>query len=281
MLAAFLITFREGLEMALVVAILLAYLDRTEQRKLWAPVWAGVGSALVAVLAIGVPVYLAVGGLEGRLEKAIEAVAALVAVVVLTWMIFWMRKQASTLARRLEDRIQRAVEASLAAVWAVAFSVVAREGLEAVLFLLGARAGGVEGAPVVAGGLAGLAGAAFVGWSFYRGGRKLPLRSLFTVTGALLILFAAGLVGKAVHEIFEFLELEGGIARPVWTITTGPLSGGFLKDLLASLFGWSSQPEAGRVLAYLAYLLPVASLYFGVLRPLEFRRVPGEGQKVS
>jgi len=139
---------------------------------------------------------------------------------------------------------------------------VAREGFETVLFLLGAETGSSSGASVVVGGLLGLAVSAVLGVMVYRGGSTLNLRRFFQITGALLILFAAGLFAKAVHEFRELLGVEGWLAEPSWLIESGPFASGWFYDFLAGVFGWSSDPERIRVIAYFAYLVPVSIAFF-------------------
>jgi high-affinity iron transporter len=120
---------------------------------------------------------------------------------------------------------------------------------------------------VVIGGLIGLAVSALVGVAIYRMGSKVNLRTFFRATGVLLIVFAAGLVGKAVHEFRELFGFESGwLIDPMWSVTSGPLraDGGAFYDFMKGLFGWSADPERIRVFAYVAYLVPVLVLF---LRP--------------
>ncbi|HRB02373.1 MAG TPA: FTR1 family protein, partial [Ilumatobacteraceae bacterium] len=214
-------------------------------------------------LITGLLFHAIVGEFEGKAEQAIEGSLALAAALVLTWMILWMRKNARNMSGDLRSKVDGA--ASARAIMLIAFVAVAREGFETVLFLLGAETGNASGAQVIVGGLLGLAVSALVGVLVYRFGKNIDLRVFFRITGVLLIVFAAGLVGKAFHEFRELLELEGGwLFQPAWTITSGPLATGTFYDFLSGLFGWSSDPERIRVLAYVGYLVPVLWLF---LRP--------------
>ncbi len=261
--AAFLITLREGLEIALVLAIIVAYLDQRHEPGLRRPVWTGALTALAVCVAAGVAFHLVVGEFEGATEQAIEGVLALTAAGVLTWMIFWMRDHAREIKGELHHRIDAALATNPATLAVIAFVAVAREGFETALFLLGADTGSASGTQVVTGGLLGLGVAAVVGVLVHRGSHRIDLRRFFTWTGALLVLFAAGLFAKGVHEFRELFGIEWSvIAAPVWTITSGPLADGSqVHDFLAGLFGWSAHPERIRVAAHLAYLLPVSWLY--------------------
>jgi len=261
--ASFLITLREGLEIAIVLAILASYLVKTDRRSRLRAVWLGSGVALIACLIVGVIVHLATDGLHGKSEQAVEGVLALSAALVLTYMILWMRKNSRTLGGHLRAKIDMADTGY--ALGVVAFVAVAREGLETVLFLLGAETGSASGSQVVIGGVLGLLVSAVIGLLIYVGGSRIDLRKFFLYTGLLLILFAAGLAGKAVHEFRELLGLESGwLIDPMWSITSGSLASGSLHDFLKGLFGWSPTPERIRVLTYIAYAIPVLWIF---LRP--------------
>jgi high-affinity iron transporter len=275
MSAAFLITLREGLEISIVLAILLGYLVKTGRADRTGAVWTGAGIAAVVCLITGLLFNTLVGDFEGKSEQAIEGFLALAAAIVLTWMILWMRKNARSLSGDLRSKVDGATSAG--AVTMIAFVAVAREGFETVLFLLGAETGSSSGAAVVLGGVLGLAVSAVVGVLVYRFGKNIDLRLFFKITGVLLIFFAAGLVGKAVHELRELAGIEGGwLFDPLWVITSGPLASGTLYDFLKGLFGWSEDPERIRVIAYFAYLLPVMWLFLRPDRPVTASSSPVE-----
>jgi high-affinity iron transporter len=258
--AAFLITLREGLEIALVLAILLGYLVKTDRQDRVGAVALGAGIAALLCIVAGVIVHLATSGLHGKAEPAVEGTLAIVAAIVLTWMILWMRKNARAMGGELRAKIDGA--SSVGAVAFIAFVAVAREGFETVLFLLGADAGNANGGQVVIGGLLGLAVSALVGVLIYRYGTHVDLGKFFRYTGVLLIFVAAGLVGKAAHEFSELFEFSNvWLMAPAWTIASGPLATGWVHDFLAGLFGWSSEPERVRVLAYFAYLVPTLYIF--------------------
>jgi len=258
--SSFLITLREGLEISLVLAILISYLVKSNRSQEQSAVWLGSGIAALLCVALGLAFHLIAGGLNGHVEQAVEGVLATLAASVLTWMVFWMRKNARTLGGELRAKVDAAT--TTRALVVIAFIAVLREGLETVLFLLSAETASTSGGEVVLGGIIGLAIAAGLGYLVYAGGNKLNLRTFFNITGILLILFAAGLAGKAVHEFRELVEWESGwlISSP-WTIASGPFSSGWVHDFLKALFGWASAPERLRVIAYFGYLIPVLWLY--------------------
>ena len=258
--ASFLITLREGLEISLVLAILISYLVKSDRRRDVSAVWKGAGVASIGCLVVGIVIYALIGGLHGTANQIVEGCIALAAAAVLTWMIFWMRANARSLGSELRTKVDVATSAS--ALLVIAFVATVREGLETVLFLLSAETGSSTGSEVVLGGVLGLVVAAVLGYVIYRGGNRLNLKHFFRITGVLLVLFAAGLVGKAFHEFREALGLESGwLIDPVWTIESGAWAEGTFYDFMKGFFGWHKETELVRLLAYLAYLVPVMYLF--------------------
>lgn len=272
--SSFLITLREGLEASLIIAILLTYLRKTDR---WAEaryVWAGTAAAIGVCVVAGAVIFVALDGMEGSLEYAVEGFIALFAMAVLTHMIFWMRAHARTLGRELRDKVDGA-EATAIAI--IAFAAVAREGLETVLFLLSAETESASGSQVVVGGIAGLVLSVVLGVAVYRSGNRVDLRTFFNVTAVLLLLFAAGLAGKAVHELRELVGWEDGwLVSSAWTIDGGLWAEGTFYDFARGLFGWHRSPEYLRVIAYFAYLVPVLVLYRRGAAPAEARKEPAQ-----
>ncbi len=258
--ASFLITLREGLEIALVLAILISYLVKSNRRADIADVWRGSAIAVGLCVVGGIAFNAFVGEFEGKPEKFIEGTIAIVAASVLTWMIFWMRKHAKDMGTELRAQIDAATTRQ--ALMTIAFVAVLREGLETVLFLISAETSSSSGSSVVVGGLLGLVVAAVLGRVVYLGGNRLKLSTFFNVTGALLILFAAGLFGKFFHEYRELLGMETGwLVQSVWTIESGPWASGTFYDFMKGFFGWHNAYENIRLIAYFAYLIPVGYLF--------------------
>jgi high-affinity iron transporter len=274
--SSLLITLREGLEIALVLAIIVAYLRKTGRGDRLGSIWAGSAVAVVVCVITGFVFYKAVGEFEGKWEQFIEGALAFAAVGVLTWMIFWMRGNARGIASDLHAKIDAAIDGSGTALAVIAFVAVAREGFETVLFLLGAETSSSSGAEVVVGGVIGLAIAAVIGYLFFLGSDRVDLRKFFNWTGLLLILFAAGLFAKGVHEFRAALDLDGAwYSDRMWDITSGPLHEGWTFDFLKGLFGWSDHPERIRFVAYFVYLVPTLLFYFrGAKPPVESQAKP-------
>jgi high-affinity iron transporter len=272
--AALLIMVREGFEAALVVAIVFAYLRRLGRLDLSRAVWGGVAAAVAISLIIGVVVHTTVGGLEGDARmRAFAAISALAA-AVLTWMIFWMRRQSRLIKGDLEHKVDAALRSERIgfALAGVALVAVLREGIEAALFLL-AVGTDEDGSGVLLGAFIGIAIASLLAYAVYWGGRKMPMKAFFTVTGLVLIVFAAGLVARTVM----FLQISGDLGslnlNGVYDLTSVHwlTNGSEVGKFLGAMFGWDPRPSIEQLGAYLAYLVPVAILF---LRPARRPQAP-------
>jgi len=266
---SFLIALREGFEAALIVAIVLAFVNRSEhpEQRRW--VWLGTGVALA--VAVGLALHVTIDGLEGEARLRTFASICLAAAGLLTWMIFWMRTHARALKGELEGKAARALaEQSGFALGMVAGIAVLREGLETALFLISTTSND-GGGDVVIGTLLGLACAAALGYIVYKGSHRFNMRLFFQITGVLIILFAAGLVSRAI----QFLQAAGDLGswnlngvydltRYAW-LTQDTESGRFL----AGIFGWDPRPSIEQVVGYLAYLVPALYLFFRSPRPAQ------------
>ena len=281
--ASFLITLREGIEAALVVSIILAYLNTIDRRDGHRSVWTGVAAAIGVSLAAGVILNITVGAISETSEhtaEAIEGIGSLLAVGVLTWMIFWMRRQARHIKGELQQRVDLAVGSeSTFALAALAFFVVVREGLETVLFLFGTIREEVVGSVGLGyvGAALGLLTALVLGVLIYRGGVKLNLRTFFKVTGALILVVAAGLLASGIHELQE-IGWIGGESAKAFDIS-GALSdeagvGAFLK----ALFGYNADPSWLELGAWIAYIVVTGFLFF---RPQPAPPAPAQPKPVT
>jgi high-affinity iron transporter len=267
---------REGVEAALIVSIILAYLARTGNARYFGRIWAGSLVAVVLSVGVGVMLWLTIGGLKEPAEQIFEGLAMLLAAGVVTWMLFWMRRTAANIRGELEAGVDRALTDGR--VWGLsllAFTAVIREGIETSLFLLGQTAAAVEaeaGAlPTLTGAVLGLAVAVVIGYGLYRGARVINLRTFFRWTGVALIFVAAGLLSHAAHEFVEAGWITFGTSTAFDISSVLPHSGDGLAaaigQLLRAIFGYSSTPEWVTLLAWLAYLVAVLTLYLRPMRP--------------
>lgn len=252
MLAGYLLGLREGLEAALILGITFGVLRRVRRSELAATAWGGVAVATVISLLAAVVLMTLGARLEGRAEEIFEGTTMLLAAGVLTWMIVWMAQQGRSVQAGLELDVEEAARRrQRTAVFAVAFFAVLREGIETALFL-SAAAFQDEQASVFLGGLAGIATAALLGWGLYRATIRLNLRAFFQITGAFLILFAAGLFAHGVHEFVE-AGLLPALIDPVWNIDGWIRETSTVGVLLRTMFGYNADPTLTEVLAYFAY----------------------------
>jgi high-affinity iron transporter len=256
MIGAYLLALREGMEAALIVGVALGTLRKLSRPELAGAIWIGAASATAISLAVAAALALAGAELEGSAEAAFEGTTMLLAAGVLTWMVFWMQSQGRLVQANLESGVQRAaVAGQREGLFWLAFLAVLREGIETALFLAAASlAAGLSS--TVLGGLLGLATAIALGWALFAATVRLDLRRFFAVTGALVLLVAAGLVA---HGVLEFNELGWipTIVEHVWD-TNGILDeGSFLGQVLRSFFGYNGNPSLTEALAYLTYLATV------------------------
>jgi high-affinity iron transporter len=250
----------------MIVAILLAYLNRLGRRDHFRDVFLGVGAALLLATAVGVAVYATVSQYDGsRGQTIFETITYLLAAAVLTYMTFWMRNHARSLSKELRSRAEAALDGK--ARWGLgllAFQAVGREGLETVVFTL-AIVFSTSPARALSGAVLGLAGSLGIAFVIYRLGHKLNLSRFFTVIGVLLMVFAAGLLADAVQNLQELGWLPV-LDLPMWH--TGQLlsQDSAFGDVLHSFFGYSDAPTPLQLLVYVAYLAIVIVAYLG-LRP--------------
>lgn len=265
MTSAFFVTLREGLEAALIVGIIVAYLVKVGRREAVRLVAYGVAAAVAVSVAVGVVVFATVGELPEVAQETFEGIAAVLAVVVLTWMLFWMRRQGRAMQGELETSVAAALDrGSTLALAGLAFVAVVREGLETVLFMLAIVGSSDDVVATMLGATLGLAVAIAIGYAIFAMGVRVNLRQFFTATGILLIFVAAGLLAHAVHEFTEAGWLpETAVAFDL----SGVLSrDGLIGSMLAGLFGYRPAPTWSELIAYFAYLIPVLVIFLAPSR---------------
>lgn len=263
MLPSFLLALREGTEAALVIGLVLGALRKTGRADCRRAVWHGVLGAVAVSMLAAIALHAVGWSLAGPAEPVFEGGLLLVAAGLLTWMIVWTARQARALKTGLEADVRRAVCApGRRGVFALAFVAVAREGMELAVFLT-ASGFDVGTAPTIGGALLGLATAALLGGLLFTCTWRLDLRWFFRLTGALLLLFAAGLIAKGVHEFNEIGWIPP-IVDPLWDSASLLSDQSMLGGVLKTLLGYSSHPTLTAIAAYLAYLVAVV---FGLRVP--------------
>jgi high-affinity iron transporter len=269
MLPSFLLALREGLEAALVIGIVLSVLGKLGREDCARTVWLGVGGA--TLLCVGVALVLPAlhWGLHGAAEPVSEGVTLFLAAGLLTWMIAWMNRQAGQVRREIEGRVREAVcSPGVGGVFALTFVAVAREGTELALFLAAAAVDS-SGTRVLAGAALGVATAVGLAWLLFTTTTRLNLARFFQVTTALLVLFAAGLVAKGVHEFNEVGWIPA-VIQPVWNSRALLDEHSFAGTAARTLLGYTSTPSLTAVVGYLLYVVAAIALFrIGTRRPRE------------
>lgn len=261
---SFLVTLREGVEMALIVAILLGYLRNVGQKRHFREVWFGIGIAAAVCIAIAVGLEIAARELDKRVVEAFEGFTMIFAVVILTGMAFWMRRQAAGISKELRAQVDQALnKGSVTAMVLLAATSIGREGLETVLFLFAGSTTGTSGAEYLLGGVLGFAIAAFIGVGIYHGSSRLPLKPFFMVSGVGVLVLAAGLLANSVVKLYEAAIITNLGDRP-WD-TDGYISitsnvGKFLNTLL----GYDSAPSMLQIGLYWSYLVVAVTLFIAL-----------------
>jgi high-affinity iron transporter len=258
MLASFFITFRETLEAALVVGIILAYLNRVGQRQFSKSVWWGVGAGVLGSIIAAILFNLFYGGLSGRVEEIFEGIAMLVAAGLLTWMIMWMMKQ-EHVVRDIETQVgQKVAKKHPFGVAILAGVAVFREGVETVIFL--SAASFVAGGYSLGGAAVGILTAIILGYVFFLGIKKIRIKLFFQITSIILVLFAAGLVAYGVHE-FQEAGVFPIVIEHVYDINHVLDENGAVGSVFKALLGYNGNPSLLEIISYLGYLLLSYVLY--------------------
>lgn len=264
MLESFLLTSRETLEASLVVGIVIAYLNKTNNQNYKKTVYYAIALGIFASILSAFAFTFFAGEFEGRTEQIFEGATMLIGAFLLTTMILWMMQQ-----RHIAKHIERKVEKHLMnsqvmfshfGIFMIIFIAIMREGIETVIFL---NALNYQSGINFLGGTLGIIAAIFAGYIFFATTRKINLKKLFNISSVLLILFAAGLVAHGFHELEE-AGLVPGIITPLFDINNilsdNGIAGGFLKGL----FGYNGNPSLMEVIAYALYLVLIVTLYWRI-----------------
>ena len=260
MLPTFVIGLREGLEAALIIGIIAAFLLQRGERRALTWMWAGVG--LAAALCIGIA--LAFQAIDRSLphdgQETLASVMALLAVAGVTYMIVWMRRHSRDLKRSLESHAETALlDGSTWALVGLAFFAVIREGLETAVFLIAAFKNSSDPRATGTGAVLGIVIALALGYGIYKGGVRINLSRFFRITGFILVLVAAGLLASSAHAAAEAGWLTVGQASAVnltWLIAPGTVR----ASLITGMLGVQPVPTVAEVVLWLAYAIPM-SLY--------------------
>lgn len=273
-----LVGLREGLEAALVVVILLAFLTksgRTEARR-W--VWAGVALAVVLSVSLGAALTFGTRQLTFEQQELVGGVASILAVAFVTVMVFWMRSASRTISGELKGQLQRALDLGPVAIAGVGFLAVGREGLEtAIFFYATAEAAGAGTVQPLLGWIIGIGSACILGVLMYRGAIKINLATFFRWTGIFLVLVAAGILAYGIHDLQEAAFLPG-LNSLAFDISHVIAPDGWLGTLLKGTLNFTPATTWLQAICWVAYVAIVLPLFLRPAKPTvaEPTRMPAQ-----
>ncbi|HEY6771234.1 MAG TPA: iron uptake transporter permease EfeU [Solirubrobacterales bacterium] len=257
MIPTLVITLREGVEAALIVGIVAAFLVKQGRRDALGSMWLGVGLAVAICVSVAVALRVIGDDLPQREQEGLETIVGLIAVGMITYMIIWMRRHARGLKAQLEGHAAEALAVgSATALVGMAFLAVLREGFETSVFLLAAFQDTSDTTAAGAGAVTGLVAAVVLGIAIYFGGVRINLSRFFRVTGFVLVLVAAGLLATSAHTAHEagwLNTMQGEALDLTWLVQPGTVSG----SLLTGMLGLQPSPTEVEVLVYLLYAIPM------------------------
>jgi len=265
-ITSFIITSRETLEAALVIGIVLAYLNRTNNNNYKKTVYYGIVFGVILSMLSAVIFTLFAGGFDGKNQAIFEGSTMLFAAVLLTTMIFWMMKQ-KHITREIENKVAKHVtnanfsQTYAYGLFALIVLAVLREGVETVIFFGALNyASGIS----LIGATLGIITAIAIGYLFFIGSRKINLKKFFNISSILLILIASGLVAHGVHE-FQEAAVIPYVVKEVWNTNNVLNEKGLIGSFISGIFGYNGNPSLLEVLFYVGYL---AVIYF-IFRRIE------------
>jgi high-affinity iron transporter len=308
----FVITLREGVEAALVVGIVMAYLKKVKRSHLNTWVYGGIGGGLLISALVGFlfnAIMQTFGSSNPQVspvfEPLLEGTFSLVAIAMLSWMLIWMTQQGKVMKGQIEGSLGEVLSDERKAGWGILGLIlfaILREGFEVVVFL---AAKFQEGLIPAIGILAGLATAVAIAVALFKFGVRINIRYFFQVMGVLLLLIVSGLVISALshfdtaihilsqadrkseslcffYEHFAKSTDKSCVLGPmVWNATKVLPRDKFPGIILSSLFGYTDRLFLVQAIAYVVFLISSSILYFQSLSGTVFFAKPKNGMNRS
>jgi len=272
-LANFLIGLREGLEAALVVGILIAYVVKLGRTDVLKRIWLGVALAVGVSLTLGAVLTFGAYGLSFEAQELIGGVLSIIATAFVTWMIFWMLGAARGLSKELRADVDSHLEGAGWGLVLVAFLAVGREGIETALFIWAAvQASGSTTFPLIGAAL-GILVAVVLGYLIYRGVLSINLSKFFTYTGVFLIIVAGGVLAYGVHDLQEAGVLPG-LTHLAFDVSRVIPPSSWYGTLLKGIFNFSPATTWLEAIAWTAYVVPVLLIFISTVRRHSRRSEP-------
>ena len=270
-LANFLIALREGVEAALIVGVVAAYLVKVGRKNLLPKVWLGVVIAAAIPLSLGAIMTWGPYTLSFQAQEILGGTLSLVAVAMVTWMILWMSSNSRQFARKLREdtAAQLASGSDWGVVW-IAFIAVAREGIETALFVWATIKSSAENAiaaPAL-GVVTGLLVAVVIGWLIYTGAARINLSIFFNITGLLLIFVAAGIVSYGIGDLQEASVIPGWGTHiydiPAYldgSLYSWLTTSSWWWTLLEAMFNVNASPTHLQLIGWVLYIVIILPLF--------------------
>jgi len=272
-LANFLIGLREGLEAALVVGILIAYVVKLGRFDVLKRIWLGVALAVALSLGLGAVLTFGAYGLSFQAQELIGGLLSIVATAFVTWMIFWMLGAARGLSKELRSEVDSHLSGAGWGLVLVAFLAVGREGIETALFIWAAlQASGSTTYPLIGAAL-GILVAIVLGYLIYRGVLRINLTKFFTYTGVFLIIVAGGVLAYGVHDLQEASFLPG-LNSLAFNVSAIVPPDSWYGTLLKGIFNFSPATTWLEAIAWVAYVVPVLTIFITTVRRHDARSEP-------
>ena len=273
-----LIGLREGLEAAIVVTILVAFLVKSERRDALKWVWLGVAAAIVMTIVVFLVIQFGENTISGLAAEAIAGIASLVAVVIVTTMVLWMKKASATLSGELRGDMARALETGGLAVLSLAFLAVGREGVETALFMVGYAE--AETLWPLAGLIVGVLIAIAIAYGMYVGAVRINLAKFFSYTGVFLIVVAAGILSYGIGAL-QTVSWLPGLANKAFDIQSWFNWSSWYGEVIQGIFNVTPTPTVLQFALWLAYLVIVLALFLRPTRKTANDTSPSESPDTS
>ena len=265
MVSTFIIALREGLEAALIVGILVAYIIKSDRRQLLLPLWSGVIAAIVTSLGLGAILSRTSGGLSNHATELFAGITSVVAVALVTWMVFWMKRSAPFLKAQLHSKVDTALLTGPLALASAAFLAVIREGLETALFIYSNFKTVADTQSSAIGLLLGFAVAISLGYLIFKSSINLDLSKFFRYTGVALVIVAAGVLAYGVHEFQELAWLPGADSF-AWDISSLIPADSIAGAVLGGSIGFDTSTSWLQLAIWAIYLVATLVPYLGKAR---------------
>ncbi len=258
-LAEFIVLFRETLEVALIIGIILAYLYKTKNQKHSKHVWMGAGLGIVLSVVLAYALGFSVEAFEQN-EAWFEGIFMVITAMLVTWLVVWITKQkevVKTLHKEVKVHLDSKAELGLIV---LVTSAVLREGVEVVLFLTGISLS--TGTLSIVGSALGFLSAAVIGFLVFQYAIKFNINLFFKATAFVLVLLAAGLFSQGIHELQEagilptYIEHVYNINPPQNADGSYPPlhEKGAVGSIFKGMVGYDGSPSDLQVLGYLTYI---------------------------